>query len=838
MWLTLFVSVLVTGASAQTPTTAFTQPFDWTTKKISILPATNHSLFKVGETVTLATSNNLPVTVFDLYGRIVYQGVPGSRTFAAGHYFVQCNGDRSQFVVLAADYAGASFLGDLAYGGFIEGGQRQQRIQPAWVRTGAAGWDSVQATNGVWNWTELDAVIAKNPNRKLMAMAVGGSPPSWVQPTNLTTSYVTYVTALASRYKGKLAAIEIWNEPYLNTFWNRPDWLPMLAELFSAGRAAIKSVDPTILVLGPSWNSPGFFGGTAALAEHGFGAQIDGLSWHDYWAYQIAPDQANTLSNAGSPGILSRVQLHRDAAGFAGPLFITELGVFGQSSLGIPTPPVDSSYTGGLITNAPAWAVGLARSVKYAVLYRAAGAEMIYPHLLTLDDTSLSDQQNALYGWEYGSRGPKPKTSAFLMACYWLEGATLVDYRTLGEKIFLFAWRRPNNTSFVYAWASEGQSFTITNGAAFNITDTFGTALQPGPLTAQPQLFHTNSPDATTLLRAVMNALPRLNQAPVLGFLGNQTVFKAQPLQFTVPATDPDHDPVAYSAGALPAGATLNSSNGIFSWTPTVDQIGSYPITFTVTDARGLSAATTTLITVIGSSNDGLAAWWQLDEIAGSIAPDTSGVNPGRLQNFGGTSTSGWVAGKIGNALACDGINDYVELDSTLLSVTNNFTIAAWINPRAVQTSLGVFFCLRSQYATSGIRLSINSHQDLLIEGQTASGWKQIYHALGQIQTNAWQHVAVVYDKSAFAVYLNGARIAPAYTHTGYWDGDIVMGPVGVTRIGAEKGSGSVGFYFNGQIDDVRVYRRTLSPTEVTTLYQWNGGGRLSPPGNMRVLGP
>lgn len=831
-----FWALLVLATHAQTPTTVFSQPFNWTTNRIAILPTVNHGLFKVGEPVILVTSNNVSVTVYDLYGRQVYAGVPTTLSLAAGHYFVQCNGDRSQFVVLAADYAGASFLGELGYGGFIEGAQRQQRIQPAWVRTGVACWDYVQATNGIWNWADLDAVIARNPNRKIMVMAVGDGPPSWVQPVNLTASYAAYITALVNRYQGKIAAIEIWNEPYVNKFWNRPDWLTMLAELYTAGRSAIRAVDPSILVLGPSWSSPGVFGGTATLAENGFTSQIDGLSWHDYWAYEVPPDLGNAQSNAVAPGILRRAQLHRDAAGFAGPLYITELGLFGQSALGIPTPPVDTGYTGGLITNAPAWAVGLARAVKCAVLYRAAGAEMIYPHLLTLDDFSLSDQQNALHGWEYGNRGPKPKTSAFLMACYWLEGATLVDYRTMGGQIFLFAWKRPNGTSIVYAWASERQSFTLTNAAAFNITDTYGTVIHPVVLTDQPQLFHTNSPDAAALLRTVMTALPRLNLAPVLGFLGNQTVFKEQPLHFTVPATDPDNDPVTYSAAALPAGAMINSSNGTFSWMPTAGQIGSYPITFNVTDARGLSAAATTLITVLGSSTDGLIGWWKLDETTGLVASDSSGANPGRLQNFGDTSTSGWVAGKAGNALACDGTNDYVEFDSSLLSVTNNFTIAAWIKPRTTPTSLGVFFCLRSKYATSGIRLSVNSHQDLLIEGQTASGWKQIYHALGQIQTNAWQHVVVVYDKSVFAVYLNGAKLAPAYTHPGYWDGDLVMNQIGTTRIGAENGSGTVGFNFNGVIDDVRLYSRTLSPTEVTALYQF--AVLLNPPRNLRVSGP
>src|SRR5437667_6317932 len=69
----------ISPANAQTPTTAFTQPFDYTTKKIDILPASKWSVFKVGDTVTITTSNNLSITVFDLYGQTVYSGVPTSR---------------------------------------------------------------------------------------------------------------------------------------------------------------------------------------------------------------------------------------------------------------------------------------------------------------------------------------------------------------------------------------------------------------------------------------------------------------------------------------------------------------------------------------------------------------------------------------------------------------------------------------------------------------------------------------------------------------------------------------------------------------------------------------
>lgn len=829
LWLALFWAGGMVLAQAQTPTTVFTQPFDWTTKKLSVLPATNQGLFKVGEAVTIASSNNVSIAVYDIYGRTVYAGLPSALTLGVGHYFVECNGDRSQFAVLPADYAGISYLGDQAFNGFLEGSERQRRIQPTWFRTGAARWQLVQPARNVWDWSLMDAALAKNPGRKIMVIAGGGSPPAWVTPADLVSNYTAFLSALVARYRGNIGAVEIWNEPDGANFVGYTNWLASLAALHAAGSVAIKAGDPSLLVLGTSASSPGAVGLSAGLS--GLASSLNGLSWHDYWAFKFPPDKAVTYDGAVAPDIFGRGQVHREAAAFSGPLFITELGVYGRSALGIPTPLIEPGYTGGILTNAPEWTVGMARGVKYAVMYRATGTEMMMAHLLTHADASLTDQQNSLYGWEYLQRGPKPKTTAFLMAGYWLHGAEGRGYRTPGNQMVLSAWRRPNNTSVVFAWAGEGQSFALTNATVIPMTDLYGNALSVSRLGEQPILFHASHTNAAALLQSVLAKLPALNQPPVPAFLPNYTVLKGRPLVFTLKATDPDQDPVSFSASALPAGAAVNATTGNFAWTPTTNQLGQYPITFTVTDARGLSATVSTLISVIGSSDDGLLAWWKLDETAGTVAADAAGANSGNL-----VGPASWVAGRINNAAALDGINRYINISNAPLVVTNNFTITAWINPRVTPPDQGVFFCLRSRYAESGIKLAVNRRNDLFIEGQTATGWKQLYAALGGIQTNAWQHIAVIYDKSAFAVYLNGQHLTPAYGVSG-WDGDIVMNPIGVTRIGAEGGSVPT-YFFDGRIDDVRVYGRTLTPAEVTTLYQWNGAARLSAPANLRATGP
>ena len=75
-----------------------------------------------------------------------------------------------------------------------------------------------------------------------------------------------------------------------------------------------------------------------------------------------------------------------------------------------------------------------------------------------------------------------------------------------------------------------------------------------------------------------------VNQAPQLAAIGNKSTTEGANRSFTLSASDADGDTLTFSAESLPSGASLNSSSGAFSWTPTYDQAGTYSITFKVSD--------------------------------------------------------------------------------------------------------------------------------------------------------------------------------------------------------------------------------------------------------------
>jgi hypothetical protein len=89
------------------------------------------------------------------------------------------------------------------------------------------------------------------------------------------------------------------------------------------------------------------------------------------------------------------------------------------------------------------------------------------------------------------------------------------------------------------------------------------------------------------------------NRPPSGASVRDTTLSKNQPLMLTPSGSDPDGDVLTWSGTNLPAGASVNASTGVFTWTPSHTQGGNYPgITLTASDGRGGSAATSFTVTV------------------------------------------------------------------------------------------------------------------------------------------------------------------------------------------------------------------------------------------------
>lgn len=121
-------------------------------------------------------------------------------------------------------------------------------------------WRNIEGQGkGQFAWQEPDRIVSAISGRGLNIIARLDNQPQWASstvawpgsgPPDKLSDWVDYVTALATRYKGRIQAYEIWNEPNLAREWGdkKPD-PAAYAQLLTASYNAIKAVDPDATVV-------------------------------------------------------------------------------------------------------------------------------------------------------------------------------------------------------------------------------------------------------------------------------------------------------------------------------------------------------------------------------------------------------------------------------------------------------------------------------------------------------------------------------------------------------------------------------------------------------------
>jgi len=220
-------------------------------------------------------------------------------------------------------------------------------------------------------------------------------------------------------------------------------------------------------------------------------------------------------------------------------------------------------------------------------------------------------------------------------------------------------------------------------------------------------------------------------------------------------------------------------------------------------------------VTAASAADVDLIGHWAFDDGAGIAAVDSAGTNNGVL--IGGPT---WrTVGRIGGALAFDGIDDLVDLgvpDYTVppFDLTNQLTIAIWMRAddfgasdarlisRAIGTAEQDHVWMVSTVGETGLRFRLKT------SGVTST----LVSGTDLLQTARWHHVAAVYDGAEMRLYLDGEEVA-AVAKTGPVD----AGLTAEVALGNQPpGAGSRPF--DGQLDELRLYRRALASAEILDL--------------------
>ncbi len=240
-----------------------------------------------------------------------------------------------------------------------------------------------------------------------------------------------------------------------------------------------------------------------------------------------------------------------------------------------------------------------------------------------------------------------------------------------------------------------------------------------------------------------------------------------------------------------------------------------------------------------GAPLAGMVAWWKAE----NNANDSVGGNNGTLMNGAAFS-----AGEVGNAFNFDGVNDFVLVTASInldVGSCGGFTIEGWVYPTDLSVNrpvtefekiLGTF---NGSNVAGDFYVSLNGNPGMMYANivDTTGAGHTMNSVAGVVTTGVWQHVAVSYNQATGVgtLYRNGAIAAqqnlgnfiPQTSFTNF-------------LIGARTTFGSVAApsdKFAGKIDELGVYNRSLSSTEIAAIFNAGSAGKQSLlPGSANLL--
>jgi len=217
--------------------------------------------------------------------------------------------------------------------------------------------------------------------------------------------------------------------------------------------------------------------------------------------------------------------------------------------------------------------------------------------------------------------------------------------------------------------------------------------------------------------------------------------------------------------------------------------------------------------------NYSLVGWWRFDNST-DLKDHSSYSNDGT--NHDSTYT---YSGKFGGARDFDGNNDYVNCGTDMEDSINKITYELWFK---LDSLLSSTVTLYSRLENGFTAIQINSDEKIFY-GYRYNPGNNYYESVGNdaISIDTWYHLVVTYDSSGDSIiYLNGNIYKQEAAK-----GELNSNANGIVLIGNQEGTSR---YFNGTIDEIRIYNRILSAEEVNASFNsgiyrlWNNFTDLS----------
>ena len=201
-----------------------------------------------------------------------------------------------------------------------------------------------------------------------------------------------------------------------------------------------------------------------------------------------------------------------------------------------------------------------------------------------------------------------------------------------------------------------------------------------------------------------------------------------------------------------------------------------------------------------------LVGWWKLDDGGGTVAKDSSHAFKGNAGKLVGEPK--WVKGRKGGALQLDG-NQYVSLGSILQGSYEEITIACWVKHGSSQWQNIVERSAWDNPDGIGLMMDYNTTSVSFGHYGIACATSKI-----NVQDNQWHHVAGTMRQSG-----------SDYIYSIYVDGKLDNTATNATGLTATENGWAIGARYDGTwgyqglVEDVRIYDRALSASEIQAIY-------------------
>ena len=349
----------------------------------------------------------------------------------------------------------------------------------------------------------------------------------------------------------------------------------------------------------------------------------------------------------------------------------------------------------------------------------------------------------------------------------------------------------PSTATFVRSVSATSMTDTVTPGTYYYRViahDGAGNASHPSAEasatatadTTDPSVSVSSPADAATVSGSVALAATASDNVGVVG------------VQFNVDGNN--------------VGAEDTTTPYTANWDSTTVAAGQHQITAVARDAAGnttTSAAVTVTVSAPPPTPSGLVAAYGFDEGVGSSVADASGSG-----NGGTISGASWTTGRFGGALSFNGTNNWVTVpDANSLDLTR-FTISAWVKLASTQSG---WRTVALKEKTNGLAYALYANG---VSPSAPAVWIDAGSEVGTgtgasaLPAGVWSYVTGTYDGSALRLYVDGVLKATRNT-TG-----TIAATTGPLRIG---GNAVWTEWFNGALDEIRIYNRALSAAEINT---------------------